>query len=1811
MSVDANRTSVEVFYSYAHADEELRDGLEKQLSAMKRQGLITNWYDRVITGGSCWSEKINTHLDSAAIILLLVSPDFMSSDYCYSIEMKRALERHQLGEVRVVPIILRPTDWQHAPFAKLQAYPTNGRPITNWRQRDDAFLNIAQGLRMVVEELQAQQLSKSTRDEVYRQYCQSLYEHWWVLDFKGIMHIDMNRPMSIPLLEIFVPPAVLIGVPEYETVEREDIPEHFQMRPLKRGSDDSDDEVALMSIERLPQRERIHRHEQRITLHREAIQNVLEMHRRLVLLGDPGSGKSTFLRYLMLLLTQGQETFLHAFPQLASDLPAIPLYIPLATYADIWSKSSAGERSLLHFLPKYLSENYLDSYVGFLQQELVHGRIFVLLDGLDEIPDASLRIQIVRQVEAFTQTFPKNRFLVTSRIVGYREAPLAADYQVYTLADFDHEQIQSFIQQWCPAYERWVKGMTDNKQLQFLATSEAEKIFQAIKRKPAVGKLTVNPLLLTIVALIQRQGIELPSHRIELFDLCAMTLIDTWVKAKGIKTTPTFSRNNLIKLLCPLAFWMHQHPAISAIPEEELIEQIVHQLLARKITRYEDEAARLAEEFLDIVRGKTGILIERGKKRYGFLHLAFEEYFAARELEIREGRDEFIKVHLHEARWREVILLTVGSIGILHSNEKSATNVVQHVILDAGSRYEKWLHRDLLFAGTCLADDVGVSIECEEQILEQILYLYLTSPYDVLRTAIDGVISQWSGMYLASKVAKLLLCLLQKRGLGVDIPLRGVRISAPEILHLTQKLEDYCNQKVQERHKELMSLVCGMCYALSTLPARSQEGKQLLLNLLTSELAGIRQLAVSFLAQVKINHEEVIMSLLPLIADKNSQVRQIVAQALGLVDQADKRVIASLLQLVDDDQQDVRQAAVFALAQVGQKDEQVKQKLLQILHEPLMTAKLMAISALTQFGQCDSEVVDALFKALWDENVISVKVAALTGLGRLEQNFPEVLPVLFSLIAHDDIQMRTAVAQALGQLGQTRSEIVDRLLGRATDENWQIRQTIAMALGYCKGAACIQALVELLADSDLEVQQAAIQSLARLGQDVPSAIDSLLGLLASPVITLRQEAIQALGKLGQGNHRVVNTLLRLCTDANVLIRCAAVDALGWVRQQDNLLLTPLLAALSDTSPQVRWAGVNALKRLKIAGEQVIDALLELLADNDVSIRKAAIAALGEVGQNKAEVLTTFFQLIFEDMLDEIGEKEEIYNIRDKSIKLAEIVTQAFVLPKQGYAEVISALSILLRETYQNENPNSQQPLLDTLKQLTDEQREILLSFLSALLSESTFLNESWKELAHEIIQAIQGLIGDILRDLDTTLLKRLLGMLKALGYYPLEIVPVLLSFLADQRWQLRLATVQILMQIERDEPEVIEALRKLCSDGSVSVRLAAIQLLENIGRGHSQVTEDLIALLADKSWLVRKAVVQALGQREESYANLYVQLRLHIFGEHLELREAAIISLIQLEQDETRAMKLFIDVLSPLSSFCTREKVQQAVRLALVRLQNMNKIQAQKSFLLELFHDQNADWHQRYASALLLGYIGKEQTEIYFQLLEALPQVPSLVKPSIILALSEIGQEHQKVVDALLKLTTETDRNIKQALAQTFGRLGVVQPEITTFLYNLLSDANAKVRQSAVEALAQLEQDEPQVIVKLLKMLTDITFAIRQAAVIALGTIGEGGPEVVNSLLKCLFEPPLGLKAAAITALGQINSGQTQVVEALLRVIVSGDFTLVRQATETLVSLPINRRRVIEQLEQLLHYYEPLTSEHVQDGGAVNYLLFALQQMVD
>src|SRR5229473_6747714 len=143
---------LEIFYSYDVKDEELRGELEKHLVIMQRQKLIRGWNQRQINAGVETAKESMKHLNAAHIILLLVSPDYLASDYCYDTEVRRAMQRHATGEAKVIPILLYSVDYEGTPFEKLSALPSNGVPIKQWSDLNEAFYHVAQGIKQVVKE---------------------------------------------------------------------------------------------------------------------------------------------------------------------------------------------------------------------------------------------------------------------------------------------------------------------------------------------------------------------------------------------------------------------------------------------------------------------------------------------------------------------------------------------------------------------------------------------------------------------------------------------------------------------------------------------------------------------------------------------------------------------------------------------------------------------------------------------------------------------------------------------------------------------------------------------------------------------------------------------------------------------------------------------------------------------------------------------------------------------------------------------------------------------------------------------------------------------------------------------------------------------------------------------------------------------------------------------------------------------------------------------------------------------------------------------------------------------------------------------------------------------------------------------------------------------------------------------------------------------------------------------------------------------------------------------------------------------------
>jgi len=439
------------------------------------------------------------------------------------------------------------------------------------------------------------------------------------------------------------------------------------------------------------------------------VEEALARHPALVVLGDPGAGKSTLLKVMTLALAHEPQG-------------PLPILLPLNAYAEALEK---GEISLHDFLPHYYAtrQHRLDDLAPLFDAALEAGQAVVLLDGLDEVQ--SRRPFLGRLVEDFVAEhvpparqrrddeapLAGNRVVVTSRIVGYREAPLsAARWQIYTLIDWGREEITRFADRWCTAFELATHG--DTPQARAAAETERTDLLAAIFASESIERLASNPLLLTILALIKRQGVTLPHQRVELYELYLKTLINAWNKARALDHRPVGPEMDYletVQVLAPLALWLREENPTAGLVSRAALENWLSRYYQDEWAMSRGQARAQARDFLRGVRRYSNLLIERGKDQYGFLHLTFEEMLAAKGIaqQGQLGLDKSlatIRAHCLEPAWHETILLTIGVWGIVQQQPLVAGQVLCQLCQGTLEGDERG--RNVVLAGQAL-EDVG------------------------------------------------------------------------------------------------------------------------------------------------------------------------------------------------------------------------------------------------------------------------------------------------------------------------------------------------------------------------------------------------------------------------------------------------------------------------------------------------------------------------------------------------------------------------------------------------------------------------------------------------------------------------------------------------------------------------------------------------------------------------------------------------------------------------------------------------------------------------------------------------------------------------------------------------------------------------------------------------------------------------------------------------------------------------------------------------------------------------------------------------
>ena len=484
--------------------------------------------------------------------------------------------------------------------------------------------------------------------------------------------------------------------------------------------------------------------------------DVLEKHSHVVLLGGPGSGKSTAIRYL-------------AWSHAAANLPNAPEGIgllrgqPLPLRIELRRLSATRARHPEYDILTYVSEILLgqggcDVNQEMFRQLLERRGMLLLFDGLDEVATLAERSQMIEEIENFALSYPGNRIVVTSRPIGYDLARFANGWFVRVdIQTFNDEQIRQFLERW---YQHILGlGVPIPQEDQ----EEMEVFYETLKKNERLHKLAENPLLLSVITELHRYK-RLPERRIEIYDECAELLLERWASLKGTDIRwkdIRMSREDQFACVAYLGMILHERSQDKQNERrqgsqkvEESSTDVTGRFLQREIECFIKEQKliaevtkqrREAERFLALMQEEAGLIVERGKgedgeELYGFIHRTFQEYFAAMDIyEQYEQEDtpeivsEFLQEHLHDPHWQEVILLLISKM-----RRKPVTKLLGQIIegrlRSRRSKYRTIVRQDLFFVSECLCEGVVVENELAQNVIEELEKVVRTSAFPAQRT---------------------------------------------------------------------------------------------------------------------------------------------------------------------------------------------------------------------------------------------------------------------------------------------------------------------------------------------------------------------------------------------------------------------------------------------------------------------------------------------------------------------------------------------------------------------------------------------------------------------------------------------------------------------------------------------------------------------------------------------------------------------------------------------------------------------------------------------------------------------------------------------------------------------------------------------------------------------------------------------------------------------------------------------------------------------------------------------------------------------
>ncbi len=788
---------------------------------------------------------------------------------------------------------------------------------------------------------------------------------------------------------------------------------------------------------------------------------------RIVVLADPGMGKSTLLRTE--LCTVVEESYQALNNRQPAEEIVIPLLIRLSTLAEKIAEMPV-EEAIINIIQERHSNiliNNEDTNVyflnDFLKQQLLDGKCLLLLDALDEVPQEK-RFQLLEKLNNFVRAYPNCQIIATSRIVGYG-GKLVDDAKEMEIVPFNQEKTEQYIQTWFNNAREYLQD----------TSVTAEGLIQALRERPQIGGLAQNPLLLSLIcSLYQQDKLRLPFRRGEIYRQSVNYMLAKWNHDNSRKSANEATVELKTEQLEELAY------RFSCQGKEVFTLRELRHVIKNDLGKNDNQTSQLINELSE----QDGILQKLNpdsNEQYLFLHRTFQEYFTASYLNQKieeKPRDtiNLVKKNLWNYDWHETLTLLAG----LMENPIILINEITNERDDI-------FKTQLLLAGRCIAECPEISHPLIDKTIERIYKFWLIYPeLDFISSVFVAI-----GQTHAKLVQKLIKALQDKYS--------DVRRNVAEALgNIGDKAAvEPLIKALQHEDSDVRR------YAASALGNIGDKAAvEPLIKALQDENYYVRRNAASALGNI--GDKAAVEPLIKALHHEDSFVRSNAAEALGNI--GDKAAVEPLIKALQDENYYVRRDVASALAKIG--DKAAVEPLIKALQDEDSYVRSNVASALAKIG--DKAAVEPLIKALQDEDsyVRSNVASALAKIGD-----KAAVELLIKALQDEDSYVRSNAAEALAKIGDKAA--VEPLINALQDENSDVIRNAASALGNIGDKAAVEPLIKALQDEDSDVIRNAASALGNIGDK--AAVEPLIKALQDWDFYVRSNAASALAKIGSSS----------------------------------------------------------------------------------------------------------------------------------------------------------------------------------------------------------------------------------------------------------------------------------------------------------------------------------------------------------------------------------------------------------------------------------------------------------------------------------------------------------------------------------------------------------------------------------------------------------------------------------------------------------------------------------------------------------------------